>query len=78
VGHYWLESLIGDSGASGGKSMGIEPFSWLDSGSIGVVAGSEVCVGVSTTGSLDVFWSSFIKYILVEGVDEVGTFLAVN
>ena len=48
-------SLVGDSGASGGKSVGVEPFGWLDSGSTGAGTGSGVCTGVSVAGSLGVF-----------------------
>jgi hypothetical protein len=48
---------VGDSGAVEGKSVGVEPFGWLDSGSTGVGAGSGACAGadVSATGSLGVF-----------------------
>jgi len=56
VGQEWSGALIGDSGASGGKPVDVEPFGWLDSGSIGVGAGSGD--SVSSTGALGVVWSS--------------------
>jgi len=45
---------MGDSGASGGKSVGVEPFGWPESGSTGAVDGSGAGAGagVSATGSL--------------------------
>ena len=52
-----LEAFIGDSGASGGKSLGLEPSDWPYYGSIGAVAGSGTGVGanVSTSGSPSMF-----------------------
>jgi len=56
MGQLWAESSVGDSGASGGKSVGVEPFGWLDSGSDGAGtgsgAGAGAGVGASTAGSL--------------------------
>ena len=57
MGQLWLEAFIGDSGDSGGKSLGLEPSDWPDSGSFGAVSGSEAGAGanVSTSGSPSMF-----------------------
>ena len=52
MGQVWAESFIGDSGASGGKTAGVEPFGWLDSGSTGAVDGSGAGAGASAIESL--------------------------